>query len=263
MLFRTINLSLDGQIVIADLPRAGLCNMLHVWARALVFASQNRLPLYVHGWQKMRIGPYLRGERSKRRYGNYFKHNTTYLLYTYFRLLNPGDILLEPNLQPGICKKRFRAAVFRKYPNVADGDIFSELAPHKQLIKESFFNMLKDHLSAKLTLIPSPEIGVHVRRGDFKQLQLATDDEYFVTHIKAIRQRYGKSLSAAVFSDGFHSELERICALPNTQLVRNSLDILDLIQLSRSKFFVLSPRSTFSLWAAFLGEGLVAAEQRI
>jgi hypothetical protein len=55
-------------VVVADLPRAGLGNILFVWAKALIFSRLNNLPLEIIGWDKFKLGPWLRGERSKRDY---------------------------------------------------------------------------------------------------------------------------------------------------------------------------------------------------
>ncbi|MDP5015756.1 MAG: hypothetical protein NWQ43_00310, partial [Dolichospermum sp.] len=54
------------------MPRSGLGNMLLVWARAILFAEFNGLPVLSPNWNEVRIGPWLRGERTKRYYGNLF-----------------------------------------------------------------------------------------------------------------------------------------------------------------------------------------------
>jgi len=65
-------------LVYPQLPRAGLGNMLLVWARAVLFADINSIPVIAPNWGQIRIGTYLRGERDKRYYGNLFC-NKTYL----------------------------------------------------------------------------------------------------------------------------------------------------------------------------------------
>ena len=49
-------------IVHAKLPRTGLGNKLTVWARAVVFAHNNNLPLITTGWWHIPIGTILRRE---------------------------------------------------------------------------------------------------------------------------------------------------------------------------------------------------------
>ncbi len=59
----------------------------------------------------------------------------------------------------------------------------------------------------------------------------------------------------SVFTDGYKKEFQLIFSLPNLELVEGNSDIVDLILLSMSETMILSAGSTFSYWAAFLGEG--------
>ena len=60
-------------MVVCKLPSAGLGNQLFPLMHAMVFAELNNLPLTVTGYHRIKIGPYLRGEKSKRSYKGYFK----------------------------------------------------------------------------------------------------------------------------------------------------------------------------------------------
>src|SRR4028119_962252 len=59
-------------LVYPKLPKAGLGNMLLVWAQSAVFANINSLPIIAPTWGQLKLGPFLRGERDKRYYGNFF-----------------------------------------------------------------------------------------------------------------------------------------------------------------------------------------------
>jgi hypothetical protein len=105
-----------------------------------------------------------------------------------------------------------------------------------------------------MTLKPAT-IGVHVRRGDFKNMAWdVTSNQYFKHIIEGIRAITGKELSCKIYSDGTPDELKDLLKLTNTEMACNSSDIADLIELSRSKFIVYSKGSSFSNWAGFLSE---------
>ena len=59
-------------IVICKLPKAGLGNQLFPLMHAFLFGKLNGLPVVVTGYHQLKIGPYLRREKSKRRYNDYF-----------------------------------------------------------------------------------------------------------------------------------------------------------------------------------------------
>ena len=65
----------NNSIAYCKLPRAGLANMLLTWAEALVFSKNHSIPIISKGWYKIKIGPLIRRERSKRFYWNYFKYD--------------------------------------------------------------------------------------------------------------------------------------------------------------------------------------------
>src|SRR5919202_2334278 len=88
-------------LVYPQLPRAGLGNMLLVWARAVLFAHINSLPVVAPTWGKVRIGAYLRGERDKRYYGHLFCQENHHSKFSYFL-----TIFLKKNIRynPDITK---------------------------------------------------------------------------------------------------------------------------------------------------------------
>ena len=52
-------------IVICKIPKAGLGNQLFPIMRAYTFAHLNQLPILVYNYHQVKIGPWLRGEKSK------------------------------------------------------------------------------------------------------------------------------------------------------------------------------------------------------
>src|SRR6185437_11609298 len=59
-------------LVVCKLPKAGLGNQLFPLMKASVFAHLNNMEVRVTGYNRLKIGPYLRREKSKRKYSNSF-----------------------------------------------------------------------------------------------------------------------------------------------------------------------------------------------
>ena len=59
--------------VTVDLPRSGLAHSFESYSRAFLYHARKEA-LFIHpNWFKIRIGPYIRGEKDKR---NYWRHIT-------------------------------------------------------------------------------------------------------------------------------------------------------------------------------------------
>ena len=50
----------------------GLCNLLFPWSRMIIEAKKKNLTIIPTTWTSLKIGPYLRSERDKRSYHNFF-----------------------------------------------------------------------------------------------------------------------------------------------------------------------------------------------
>ena len=129
--------------VYARLPRGGLGNKLLVWARALIFARQHGLPLYVSGWADIKIGPYLRGERVKRQYRGYFSDSSVPSLKqriffsTLYDVHHQSDLNIDQSLG---FDKNGQLYLFDTVPSWHD--YFYELRGHEELVRASFYKML-------------------------------------------------------------------------------------------------------------------------
>ncbi len=108
-------------------------------------------------------------------------------------------------------------------------------------------------------------IGINVRLGnDFHQAQ-STEDYYTKGAIKtplkwfrealmSIRAACGFSAPAVVVSDGSEEDLRPLLELENVSFARPGCAISDLLTLAQSKILIASGASSFSAWAAFLGQ---------
>lgn len=240
--------------VYAKIPRSGLGNCMLVWAHALVFAKINNLELITERWWRFRWGAIIRGEKNKRFYKNYFIETPWKK-----RMKMKFDLLVSPReLDPQIkVIQNTENKIFIFIKNFRDRNLFKYLYPHSEFIKNELFELLKDRLKEKHSKCESPVIGIHIRRGDFKIGNPITSNQFFIDAINAIRETTEEVLPVIVFTDAEENEIKDILDLPEISISKNEEDILDILQMSKSKFLILSQSSTFSYWAAFLSEGLV------
>lgn len=240
--------------VYAKISKTGLGNCMLVWAHALVFAKINNLELITERWWRFRWGAIIRGEKKKRFYKNYFIETPlkTRMKMKFDLLVSPGDPDPEIKIIQNTENKIF---IFTKTSR--DDNLFKYLYPHSEFIKKELLELLTDPLKKKYSKCESPVIGIHIRRGDFKIINPITSNQFFIEAIHAIRETVKEVLPVTVFTDAEENEITDILELPGISISRNEEDILDILQMSKSKFLVLSRSSTFSYWAAFLSEGLV------
>lgn len=254
--------------VYASLPRGGLGNKLLVWARALVFANKCGLTLYVSGWSDIKIGPYLRGERSKRQYWGYFEDSSTPSLLRRFMFSHLYQIHHEPDLeccQPAARRGMNQLYLYDTLPSWRD--YFKGLRGQEEFVRSAFSSILKSRYREQLSRQNWPVIGVHIRRSDFRELapgesiegncNVRTPIAYYLDVIFALRRIAGRMLPVTVFTDGRTEDVAEILALPAVVMAAPNPDIVDLLLLSKSKCLVTSAGSTFSYWAAYLSDGPV------
>lgn len=247
----------------ARLPRAGLGNMLFVWSRALVYAHLSGSCLITSSWTKPRVGPLLRGERSCRWYGGYFRelHRTSRLVKLWVLLTYPR--IEEPSFESTQRDSASRVLyVFKRIPHWRD--YFGEIRGHRELVRAKLYESVSDRHLESLSRIEPPVVGVHVRRGDFRHLRpgeefakvglVRTPLSYFQDMIRSIRMINGSEVPVTVFSDGHDEELAALLAMPNVQRASSNADIVDLLLLSKSGLIVASAGSTFGYWAGFLAD---------
>lgn len=247
--------------VIASLPNAGLGNCLFVWAKATVYAEINQLSIYTVGWNKFHIGPWLRGERVKRSYNNYFQQKSSVRIWfiTKIGIYLSNKILLNPVVTIEVLRNT-NYIIFSTLPHWSD--YFQGIKEHRSLVKTALFKNLSSNIHSILSKQTNPEIGVHVRLGDFRELEVGEDFakiglvrtpfEYFKMVIEEIRNLHYEDMAVTLFSDGHPHELSPLLKMPNIKLAPVNPDIVDLIQLSKSKIIITSASSTFSAWAGFL-----------
>lgn len=131
---------------------------------------------------------------------------------------------------------------------------FVPLSGWHEFLHERLRAMTKDRWLEKADAVPSAPIGIHVRGGDFSQQGTRTPIEWFSDSLKLARDISGRQLEAVVVSDARSHELRSLLELPAVRLVRTGAAVSDLLALSRCELLLGSSNSTFSAWAAFLGQ---------
>jgi Glycosyl transferase family 11 len=244
-----------------------LGNQLFPIMKAFVFGRLNNLEVIVTGYHWLKLGPYLRREKTKRRYYGYFIFQKNWIgeLFDKLRIKNfvNSGIIPEPSLQIKeanvIEKKSF---LYSELPDY--NDFFAGLNVHRTLVKKIFWEILNDPIKKLLENKKTPCIGVHIRMGDFPNLkqgvdfrnvgQVRTPEKYFIEMIQSIREIHGSNLPVTIFTDGFRNEFEHLFELENISMSEGNPDIVDMVLLSRSEIIVIATGSTFSYWAGFLSD---------
>jgi hypothetical protein len=250
----------------ARLPRAGIGNKLLVWARALVFAHLNDMPLSVSNWAEIKIGPFLRNEKNKRQYWGYFNtENCPGFLKKLFFLCWFRKIHEPAIVQIASSTRQKTLYLFEKTPPWSD--YFKDIRAYRGLIKSALYEIISPKYIVLMDSKKPPVVGVHIRRSDFREAQpgedlgsacnIRTPLAYYVRTIGIIRRVYGEDLPVTIFTDGREEEISDLLALPEVRLAEPNPDIIDFLLLSRSKCIVVSSGSTFSYWAAFLSDAPV------
>lgn len=257
-------------IVAAHFPHAGLGNMLLVWARAVIFAELNSLPMLAPNWQSFHIGPWLRGERVKRYYGSFFsdKSYQSRLNYIFQNILTLKRVHLNPDIKkidlnsPEFESTARHIFMFDRMPPW--NDYFQELKNYQPFIKQKLYADIHQPLLDKILARPSPQIGIHIRRGDYQQPQAGEDFavrryvhtpmKWYIDVLESIRGVLGSNIPVTIFSDGYLEELSEIMALPNISISPETSALSDMITMSRSKLLIGSAHSSFSAWASYLGQ---------
>lgn len=239
-------------MVIASLPKAGLGNKLHIWAKAAIFSHLNNCNYYALGWTKLSLGAFLRREKSNRLYlGQFISQDLDFYLKLVITYLTSKPVI-EPELNK-FTQGESSLFVFNKITGIPD-DSFRDFLTFRKYLKAEIRRILTSKVREIISNSPVPIIGIHVRRGDFKYTPWLTPIDYFRLRLTQIRQVAGVDLPATIFSDGSFEELSPLLSLPNVSLADNNPEIVDMILLSLSKILIVCPASTFSNWASFLSE---------
>lgn len=229
--------------VFPNLARRGLCNMLFTWAQAVSHCYHHKAEMIAPIWIKiMRIGPWLRRERYKRFYGGEFTNNGYITGFRRWFLLH------------------FQKKNIKIFSGMEG--FFDPFLRDQKIIKDELYRIVSPYILSKVKndFVESDRsvIAVHVRRGDFSKVGLATPDSWFIDAINIALQNVGENkVIIRVFTDGYPEEVMFISkAFPQHKVIvmGKAPAIQDLLMMSKATILVCSSESTFSMWAVFLGQ---------
>lgn len=252
-------------VVVCKLPKAGLGNQLFPLMHALIFGKLNSLPVIITGYHAVKVGPWLRGEKSKRQYKGFFTFEKSWWGEASDRQRVKRSLkIFEEVTEPDVVKLSERDLedkifVFREIGDYKD--YFRRLKDHRDEVIQTLYSIINPAIIKELNQKEAPVIGVHIRMGDFRKLKAGESYQsghvrppgnLFIDLINRVRKLIGKDLPVSVFTDGYRKELEKVLSLKNSFLIENNSDLLDLLLLSKSSIVVPTHGSTFSVWACFL-----------
>ncbi len=244
-----------------NFPRAGLGNLMLVWARTVVFAHENNISHIVDPWWGFRMGPLLRREKKKRLYFGYFKETSVFRLAMFKLYARLAKKVQDPDLVKLTDEQRNSATVYEFHSIGPDRDLYGYLVNHVDFVKQQLFALLNPKIKLQYEKVAAPCISLHIRRGDFKNNSRGeaklTALEYFIDTVNLARKVTGKMLPVTVFTDAYPEEIKELLDMPEVSLAPERSDILDILVMSKSKMMVLSRNSTFGYWGAFLSDALI------
>ena len=278
----------------AHFPRGtGLGNRLFYWARARLFCREHGLPMVAPRWWRPALGHLLRGTVSPERFAGQIALAGLFQagpedLPWHWRLgpllagriiheqdfsAAPGfhdplvDLLQDPvhrhAIDNGHGHRRGRSLVLINRPIYS----FDGLNAHGALLRRDLCAITKPRQLQRARAVPLAPVGINIRCGrDFRPPPAAgaatewvgwlqqTPLDWFVETLLAVRACAGDPVPALVVSDGSEQQLGPLLALPAVHLVRPTTAIVDLLVLGRTRLLLGSGSSSFSAWAAFLGQ---------
>lgn len=227
--------------------RAGLANKLFPWARCHIWCEKNNAEMLPYRWSQLALGPIWRREKDLRLYRGLFRRvsfcrsvHATYLRCT-------GTI--DNECSETAIGTRARVQIFRFS---GPADYFRSINRAHELIGRCIREEAEPKWISTVDALASPRIGIHVRLGDFGNLRHPVG--WFVDALRFVRTLAGWTVPAVVFSDGADSELSPLLSMESTTRAIGPNALVDLLHLSRSAFLIATGSSTFSSWAAYLGQ---------
>lgn len=230
-----------------EFPRAGLANKLFVLARAVVYCAEHGGVLLQPNYFSFKLGPLLRRETDLRTYLGLFEKHPTVEIGGMRKAVIWASTkkVFEQSPPPHLCAGAIR--VFRRTCETFDG-----INGYNELLSSYLQETTRPKWLAAAERVGAVEIGVHVRLGDLTG-HSRHPIEWYVDAVEFVRSIAGP-LAVTVFSDGRDSELAPLLAMPGVHVARTGSAISDMLALSRSRFLIGTGSSTFSAWAAYLGQ---------
>lgn len=240
-------------IVYPHLHRSGLGNLLWVWAKSFCWASDRGLPLIAPKWSYVDWKRYLLGNADKRSYFGFFSNEG------YIKGIERARCLCRKKIFP----EQYSSELGKVLVVFEEMGEFSPLIGRHELVRKEFLRIVcTEHIPVGLSN-SLPFISLHVRMGDFLAVNegslrrghtnMQQPLEWYIHALRQCRKSVGYSIPAVVFSDGSPEELAPLLSEERVSLSQECSALSDLIALSSGAVLIAS-RSSFSLWAAYIGQ---------
>jgi hypothetical protein len=241
---------------------SGIGNAFYNYFHAVALADQCDATVIVPPWFSVKIGPMLRGQSGKRFYLGMFKPYPGEIrgmrkLWVLLSRYRTRKIVEIDGCRPMALAKGMLNIVTMNYKFTFEG-----LYPYRDAIRQRILGIVNDPVPPGHCWGQGKFIAVHVRMGEFAQVsdtKLVTGGHsnvriplsWYVHLVKNLRARYPQ-MPVSIFSDGKERELAPLLESGAT-LYRSGSDMTDLLAMSSASILVGS-NSTYSRWAAFLGD---------
>lgn len=228
-------------------PGPGFGNLMFPISRALIGQQRYGGEFVYPTMRQVKVGSFLRRERDKRTYGDVLRRRTLRDWRTWLSVAG------GPNVDEHAFDGR-RQGVNVRYAGL--GNLFHDLTGHRDLIRQW---MLSNQRFAQAC---EPfDIGIHVRLGDFCEAGQSRSGnnvrqplEWYRAALEEARHLSGKAKpSVRLFTDGDPVEVSEKLRVGALGIDHGQNALQSILNLSRARVLVTS-RSTFSMWAAFLGD---------
>ena len=227
-------------------PGPGLGNLLFPISRALIGQVHYGGQFVYPTMRQIKFGTFLRRERDGRTYGDVLRSRSAAEWQDWF----------AARWRPVVDEHAFdavRKGVTVRYTGL--GRYFHDLASHRDLIQTWLMENARDRAP-----LEAFDIGIHVRLGDFAVANPKSSGNsvrqsfewYRAAFEKARRISTAQAPSTVLFTDSDPCEVQRELAIASLSVDSSPNALAAMLRMSRARVLIAS-RSTFSMWAAFLG----------
>lgn len=226
-------------------PGPGLGNLLFPIARAVIGQATRGGTIIFPTMRQFKLGPYLRREKDKRTYGEVLRRRTSAELGAWIRAqLSPKHDEAEADaVRSGvICYRGL-------------GRQFHDLAGHTEIVRKFFECASRESIPVRRY-----DVAIHVRRGDFALPSSSATCQSVQLPIEWYRAAFARacdflgvgSAQSVLFSDEDPARIISELGIGGVEPEPRANALESMFQMANADAIIAS-RSTFSLWAQFLG----------
>ncbi len=242
------------------LPRTGLGNRLLPWARCRLFAEVNHARMLVPYWPQVKFMSSVRGALGHpvnifpiRTYHNLFRRGREEVT-GWQRLWLQWTASKCP--EPSAVAAPWPTPVAQRTVVVFEGlrDYFQQLKGWDEFLHRELRAITRTRWLRRVDQIPLNVVGINVGLSPFGDRVPPWGIEWYAESLALIRKIAGFSVPAFLVSDGRPRVLAPLLTMGSVTLVTTGSAIGDILLLARARVLIGSGGSTFSAWAAFLGQ---------